>query len=77
MFVYKAVSPDFIFCFSSLNYVVKLPDWPVPGYHGNCLKNQGNSFVRIDIIHLPPKYGLHTIFRFIVTSVPVFSQSEG
>ena len=25
--------------FSNLNYVIKLPDWPVPGYHGNRIQN--------------------------------------
>ena len=42
MCVYKTMSPDSgLFFFSNLNYVVKLPDWPVTGYHDN----------------LPPKYG--------------------
>ena len=43
--------------FSNLNYVVKLPDWPVSGYHGNRIKIRRHSFVRIVITHLPPKYG--------------------
>ena len=33
------VSVFLIFGFSDLNYIVKLPDWPVPGYHGNRIKN--------------------------------------
>ena len=35
---------SFKFSFSNLNYVVKLPDWPVPGYHGNSIKNPETQF---------------------------------
>ena len=27
------------FFFQILNYVIKFPDWPLPGYHGNRFKN--------------------------------------
>ena len=34
----------FDFFFQILNYVIKFPDWPLPGYHGNRVKNPASWF---------------------------------
>ena len=62
--------------FFNLNYVVKLPDWPVPGYHGNRIKIRRHSFVRIVITHLPPKYGYIRCFVFELHLFPCLTNQK-
>ena len=37
--IYKTMESFFCFFFQILNYVIKFPDWPLPGYHGNRQKS--------------------------------------
>ena len=42
--IYKTMKSFFWFFFQILNYVIKFPDWPLPGYHGNRVKNPASWF---------------------------------
>ena len=42
--IYKTMKSFFWFFIQILNYVIKFPDWPLPGYHGNRIKNPASWF---------------------------------
>ena len=42
--IYKTMKSFFWFFVQILNYVIKFPDWPLPGYHGNRIKNPASWF---------------------------------
>ena len=50
--IYKTMKSFFYF-FQILNYVIKFPDWPLPGYHGNRVKNPASWF-RVNCSYLSP-----------------------
>ena len=51
--IYKTMKSFFWFFFKILNYVIKFPDWPLPGYHGNHVKNPASWFCA-NCSYVPP-----------------------
>ena len=51
--IYKTTKSCFWFFFQILNYVIKFPDWPLPGYHGNRVKNPASWFCA-NCSYVPP-----------------------
>ena len=51
--IYKTMKSFFWFFFQILNYVIKFPDWPLPGYHGNRVKNPASWFCA-NCSYVPP-----------------------
>ena len=51
--IYKIMKSFFWFFVQILNYVIKFPDWPLPGYHGNRIKNPASWFCA-NCSYVPP-----------------------
>ena len=51
--IYKTMKSFFWFFVQILNYVIKFPDWPLPGYHGNRIKNPASWFCA-NCSYVPP-----------------------
>ena len=75
--IYKTMKSFFDFFFQILNYVIKFPDWPLPGYHGNLVKNPGFMVLcALFLCTILPNFESTAKIGFWVTFVTVFDQSE-